>query len=267
MMRRSMLPAFSTATTVSLRTITQLPSVAARCQSSGGGGNDDKAELDRERQLRERFENLKKQSSSGGLSGMLGKWREQMEDMRRQAEKARTSSSSSSATGGKAPPMGAPGTAGFTFLSFFYSVFLYTTAFYSVLLVWQTGRPESTISTLQGIPWWANRAENTATAILCRVLLSVSNQREIKTQLDAHVKLYPHEGIEGLLLRSRPDLLAGYQYPAHEVVGVVAQALRGAGSECTTVVTKAARSSRDTKAQADAIVLQLRTTYPQFCGR
>lgn len=234
--------------------VSSFAAVARRFQTNGG--NDDKAELDREQQLRQRFESLKKASSGSGFGGFTNALRQQME----LAQRARAQQQQQSGTGPSTQPLNFG-----IGMQMFYTAILYTTAIYALLLVWQSGDDQSMVSTMQGSPWWAAPSGTTAAALLSRVCHSLSTQREIRTALEENVKYNRTEGFDAYALRARPELFAGYRYTAFEVLDTTARAIQVGGMGCTKVITDTARTAgRDPKQQFDAIVDALRRSYPNM---
>ncbi|ORC90789.1 uncharacterized protein TM35_000072130 [Trypanosoma theileri] len=197
---------------------------------------EDKEELERERQLRERFsEKIQEampqygqQGSGNCYSGNCG---------------AQPTSSS---------------------VQFFRFLFFMTSLFILMAFM-QLSDTNSPFNIMQNIPWWQLPISSAAHFVLMRALLPFREQRRIKEEYETSVQLNPTLTLDQFFTQRYPTIFQGYRTQQQEVVAAVAACMATANDlRFARSISRAAGSARDVRASVDNIMDALRRDYPQL---
>jgi hypothetical protein len=266
---------------VSVFAVSVLPVRAdvARHQSRKGG--DDADDLAREQRLREAFQRQGQQGASGtGFFGQLRQAHNQALEFARQQSGIRAaaqqsqqvtsasgdsgSSGSSGSSGGgsdqQAQQQQMPANAGLLRASqSFFTIMVYFTAFYAVVVVWQLSNDQSIASLAQGVPHWGAAANDVATYIVFRNIYSFAEQRRISGEFEAVLPLAPGAVFGDFLGQRYGATLQGATASLAETTALAAAALRADFGRHTKTIRNAASSARgEPRVKVEAIANALR---------
>eukprot|EP00744_Colponema_vietnamica_P014946 GILI01020936.1.p1 GENE.GILI01020936.1~~GILI01020936.1.p1 ORF type:complete len:256 (-),score=34.10 GILI01020936.1:55-783(-) len=204
--------------------------------------NDDQAELERERALREKFA-----QKIGGFANV---------------NTASNTSSSSSSNGGNnsntnqtnstLPPGG-----GFMRILFFIS------SIYMLVLIAQLENPNSAISMFQGMKFWQVPTDTVAYLALMRTVLSYREQGRLKAEYEEAQKRDPNLTIPMFFQTKYPAVFQGNKASQQQIVAAVAACL--AATRDISLLGSMQRSvgwGRDPRASVDSIMDGLYKEFP-----
>ncbi|RNF25135.1 uncharacterized protein Tco025E_02283 [Trypanosoma conorhini] len=197
---------------------------------------EDKDELERERQLRERF--------SQKIEGAMPQYAQQ------------GPGNCSSGTCG--PQATSSSVMFFRFMFFLTSLFL-------LLGISQLTDANSPFNLMQNMPWWQLPISSVSYFTLMRALLPYREQRRIKEEYEAASRLNPSLTLDQFFAQRYPTMFQGYHTQQQEVVAAVSACLSSANDlNFFRSISRAAGSARDIRASVDNIIDTLRREYPQL---
>lgn len=210
---------------------------------------EDRSDYERERQLREKF--------AQKLQQAMPSFNQQ------QQQTQNTGSTSGPSTGGpfaqKASNPNEPRLKLLRFAFFGLSIYL-------VVLINRMRSPDSPMMQMQQMPWWQAPVDVLAASTLIRHLISLREQRSIKTEYEAQCKSFPGLSLTQFLSRQYPNLLAGHRTAQSEIIAALCACF--AVSRDVTfadIINRGVKAyPRDPKAAIDKIMDLLRVEYPQI---
>lgn len=205
---------------------------------------EDKSDLDREFQLRERFARKIQQ----GMPSMFANNGQQGQQQGQQPNSQQQGFNGFSSTQYK-----------FLRLTFF------GVSLYLLLMLSRLRTPDSPMMLMQGLPWWQAPVDVLVAHTLIRHLVSFREQRNIKSEFETQTKMYPTLTFTQFLNRSYPALLSGYRTSQPEILAALTACFAfSRDMKIAETITKAARTNlRDPKAAVDAVMEGLKTDFPQ----
>lgn len=219
--------------------------------------DEDKADIERERKLREQFA-AKIQGAFGGGS-------------QSQAGSSANSNGGSEGNGGGATggwsqqgPFAAPSPGSMQFKLF--RVLFFGFCIYVIVLMSNLRNPNSPMMQMQGQPWWQVPADALVLHALIKSLVSWREQRQIKNDYELAVKQNPTLTLAQFMSRSFPTLLSGHRTSQPEVVAALmaAHTLTRDLSFIDTITKATQAHPRDPKAAVDKLMESLKTDFPQI---
>ncbi|RHW72060.1 hypothetical protein DPX39_060045000 [Trypanosoma brucei equiperdum] len=204
-------------------------------ENKANAEQEDREELERERQLRERFskkivEAMPQYSSQGG-------------------------GSCSSGACGAQPPAAAMQMLRFLFFS---------TALLLILAMMQLSDTNSPIYLLKNIQSWQLPPHSVAYYILLRALLPYREQMRLKEEFETAGRFNPALTFDQFFIQRYPDLFHGYRTQQQDIVAALAACIAVANDrKLSLTISRAAGSARDIRASVDKIMDALRRDYPQ----
>jgi hypothetical protein len=208
--------------------------------------DEDKADLERERKLREQF--------ATKIQGTFGQ----------QQQQQNTSSGEQQQQPPFTPPfaMPSPGSTQWKFMRLLF----FGMSIYLIVTISNLRNPDSPLMMMQGQPWWQVPADVLVTHTLIRFIVSFRQQRQIKSEYETACKQNPSLSLSQFMNRAFPTVLAGHRTTQPEIIAAL-MAAYSVTRDLTFVdtVTKAvAPHSRDSKAAIDNIMECLKTDFPQI---
>lgn len=214
--------------------------------------DEDKADLERERKLREQFASkILKGTFSGG----------------QQQSTNNAGGGGASGEGSQqqfAPPFAlpAPGSMQWKLMR----VLFFGFSIYLIFTVSSLQNPSSPLMMMQGQPWWQVPPDVLVVHTLLRSLVSFREQRRIKSDYETACKQSPSLTLTQFLSRANPTILAGHRTSQAEITAALmaAHSITQDLSFVDTVAKAVRAHPRDPKAAVDNIMELLRTDVPQI---
>jgi len=206
---------------------------------------EDRSDLDREFQLRERFFRKIQQGMPNVYTNNAGQ--QQGSSQQQQAS-------------------GPGGFNGFTETQYkFLRLTFFGVSLYLLLMLSRLRTPDSPMMLMQGLPWWQAPVDVLVAHTLIRHIISFREQRNIKSEFETQAKMYPTLTFTQFLNRSYPALLAGYRTSQPEILAALTACFAySRDMKIAETIAKAARTNlRDPKAAIDAVMEGLKTDFPQ----
>nr|CCC91096.1 conserved hypothetical protein [Trypanosoma congolense IL3000] len=196
---------------------------------------EDKEEMERERQLRERFSQKIVQAMPQYSSQQAG--------------------NCSGGTCGPTPPEATKQMGRLLFFTF---------ALMTLLLLSQLADVDSPINIMKNIPWWQLPPSSVAYYMLLRTLLPFKEQKRLKEEYETLSRLNPKLTFDQFFVQHYPDVFHGYRTQQQDIVAAVAACVVFANnnSNLSMTIARAAGSARDIRASVDNIMEALRRQYP-----
>jgi hypothetical protein len=210
--------------------------------------DEDKADIERERKLREQFASKIQGAFGGGSSSQSS-----------------NANSSSDGTGGAQQPFfqaPLPGSMQFKIARVLFFGFM----IYVIIMFSNLRNPNSPLMQMQGQPWWQVPADVLVLHSLIRSLVSFREQRTIKSEYEIAVKQNATLTLGQFLARSYPALLSGYRTSQQEITAALmaAHSVTRDLSFLDTVNKATQMHPRDPKAAVDKMMEALKTDFPQI---
>ncbi|KPA83363.1 putative mitochondrial hypothetical protein [Leptomonas pyrrhocoris] len=217
--------------------------------------DEDKEELERERNLREKFaekiqQGIPQQPQQGGAGGGLG---------------SGFGPGPAWGMGGGAGPM--PGQAPFPpdAARKMFNFMFYLTAFMFLLVMAPLANQNSPMYTMQGLPWWELPLGSAAYFFLLRALYSRREQNRIKTEFENAARANPSLTFDQFMSHHYPTMFQGYRTSQPEMVAAVSACLSAAKDlKFAQTMVRAAGRAKDPRASTDDIMDALRRDFPQL---
>lgn len=203
--------------------------------------DEDREELERERQLRERFAQKVQQAipNAGGEQG----------------------AGPNPFANGVPPPFGAPSPSGSRAFRFFF----FFTALLFLMVVAPMTNADSPMRRLQGIAWWQLPISTGSYYLLLRALYPRRDHERIKEEYEQASRENPALTFDQFMAARYPSLFQGYRTSQAEVVAAVAACLATSkDAKFARSMQRAVGRNRDPKASVDAIMDALRRDFPQL---
>lgn len=211
-----------------------LPAIASRFASTQHT-KEDQDDLERERQLREKF--------SKKVSAFVG------------------TTSTQEATSQRGPTK--PTTPFFS--TFTGRLIFFLTSIYMLSLLAQMDNPNSAITILQGIPWWQLPPDVVAYFTLCRAMLSFSEQATLRSKFEEFRRVQPTASFANYCQQMLPGSFSGHRTSEHEIIGALVTILQSSTEfKVQELVSRTAGMSRDRKTTVDNVMDALRKEYPHI---
>ncbi|CUF84986.1 transmembrane protein, putative [Bodo saltans] len=213
--------------------------------------DEDKADIERERKLREQFASKIQGAFGGGGGGS--------------SQQGSSANSSNAGQGQQVPnffPASLPGSMQFKVARVLFFGFV----IYVIIMLSNLRNPNSPLMQMQGQPWWQAPTDALVLHSLIRSLVSFREQRTVKGEYEAAVKQNPNLTLAQFLSRSYPALLSGYRTSQQEITAAL-MAVHTVTRDLSFLdtVNKATQTHpRDPKAAVDKMMESLKTEFPQI---
>lgn len=145
-------------------------------------------------------------------------------------------------------------------------LFFFAASIYLIMMVSNMRNPNSPLMVLQGLPWWQVPADTMLAFGLIRLLVSVREQRAIKTDFESATRQEPQLGLVQFLNRRYPTVLAGHRTQQAEILAALSAchlATRDFKVSDTIYRVVREKGTRDSKATIDALMEALNVDFPQ----
>eukprot|EP00758_Cryptobia_borreli_P000919 Tbor_TRINITY_DN1758_c0_g1::TRINITY_DN1758_c0_g1_i1::g.21278::m.21278 len=194
---------------------------------------DDKADMERERELRAKFaakiHNVVNESTSNTSSSNTGN-----ED--------------NNNTSKEMGPFG--------------HFFFFLGTIYLIFVLQQLDNPNSAFSLLQGIPWWQLPVDTLSYFLLTKAILPYRQQFSIKGEFEAESKINPMLTYAQFMDLRYPNSLQGYRTQQREIVTALAACYAISSELKLQDVVRRAAVARDPKQAVDDVMAALYKEYP-----
>jgi hypothetical protein len=212
--------------------------------------SDDQAELEREKKLREQFEK-KMQPPAGGGSFF-----------QRMTQPPPGMSWPQPGAGGWQQGAGGAGGQRRSFGDIMYGAFVYSLAFYLLVITYQMRKPQSVAMVVQGMPHFASPPEVTAAYLAVRILLPTAKQNELQAGFETFRQSYPQHNFYHYLCMMHPNVLAGRTTSQQELfAALVAVCTSQPDMKWTRVLSRVSRWGDDA-ARVDTVLDNIRREFP-----
>ncbi|RNF06436.1 hypothetical protein TraAM80_03903 [Trypanosoma rangeli] len=197
---------------------------------------EDREELEREQQLRERFS-------------------QKIEEAMPQHARHGTGNCSSGTCG--AQPTSST--------AMFFRFMFFLTSILLLLGLTQITDANSPLNLMRSMPWWQLPISSVSYFTLMAALLPYREQRRIKEEYEAASKLNPSLTLDQFFAQRYPTIFQGYHTQQQEVVAAVSACFASANDlKFVKSVSRAAGSARDIRASVDNIIGTLKRDYPHL---
>ena len=259
-MLRRLVPSGTTASVLALARRQAFSTTSTRYDSKSGPDKEELEEIERERQLRQKFMNkMHGAQQKGGFTEMWKTLQQQAQEAQNQRQQGQTGGSGGGGAGQNANPFGAAQPRVYSF----WDIMVLSTAIYAMIIYYQFNKEGSQLNRFQGIPWWAEPIDVVCAYLLSRVLLPLSQQRTLRMEYERSSRTQSGLTYAEFLRTSHPGIFDGYKTRHDEVIAAMCACFASSNDmRFAETMQRSVSGVSDTKAAVDAIMDSLKREFP-----